>query len=168
MFDIDFKFEDIRVASICNKDISTLEQWLQVQNNKDGFSQDNINLKEIRERYFESLISESEFFLKVLLKDEIIGIVKGRIEFKNINEVWIWYFIIDKDLRKEHLGSKIIDNLSAYFDTELGKYNMYSLVSADNNESKSFWSCKGFQVIRVAKDYFDCDGDFVDMLIYKK
>lgn len=168
MFDIDFNFEDFTVSSLKNKDIKTVEGWLLSQNEKGGFSENKINLSEVKERYIESLISESEFFLKIVQKDKIIGIIKGRLEFKPLNEVWIWYFIIEKDLRHEHLGSKVLENLTAYFNSELGKYSFFSVVEADNPPAKKFWKSNGFNVIRVAEDYFDYGGNFVDMLIYKK
>ena len=89
MFNIDIKFENFSIMNVEEEDILKIENWM---DNQQGFNIDvglNYGTNELYERYLECYMSEGEYFLKVLCGSKLIGIIKGRIEFKNPNEVWI-------------------------------------------------------------------------------
>jgi len=166
MFDVNFEFEDIKICSMENIDIVPTMEWLEAEKYKGNFDEKHLNIKELRERFLESYLSEGEFFLKILKGKEFVGMLKGRVEFKTNNEVWIWYYIIDRDLKNKGIDSIILTNLLKYFDKEFGIYSFFTVVSEDNLETKSFWNKNGFTLFRVAENYFQDHGHGVNMLIF--
>ena len=168
MFDINFKFEDINISSMESPDIVPAMEWLDAEKNKGNLHEKHLNIKELRERFLESYLSEGEFFLKIIKEKQFVGILKGRIEFKNSNEVWILYYIIDRNLKNKGIDSIILENLTSYFYKELGIYSFFTVVSEDNLEIEAFWNRNGFSLVRVAENYFDNEGKNINMLIFKK
>ena len=164
MFDVNLNVNDLSICSLNRADIIPIKQWLETQNSNESY----LNIDEFSERFIESYVSENEFFVKILKDNEFIGIIKGRIEFKNGNEVWIWTFIINNNLKKDNLESIILDNLEKYFAEEFGIYNFFTIIAEDNVDAKKFWSSNGFKLLRIAENYFKSDGKDIDMLIYKR
>ena len=167
MFDISIKFEDISLVSLNTQDIVPVRHWLEEQNCND-FTYEYLNLNELSDRFLESYVSEGEFFVKILETDKIIGILKGRIEFKNPNEIWILYFILDSKLRKKGIGSKMLNYLLKYFSDSFCINDVYTIVVEDNNGTEYFWSKNGFKVYRVSDNYLENNSKQADMHILKK
>ena len=168
MFDISLNFDNITICSIERKDISTVKEWLELQKYDGNSNEKYLNVDEFSERFLESFVCESEFLVKVTIENKLIGIIKGRVEFRHKNEVWIWCYVIDNGINNNELGSVIVDNLTSYFIKEFGIYNFYTVIAEDNNDVIKFWGDQGFKLLRVAENYFENNGEKADMLILKK
>ena len=168
MFDINFCVDDINVCSMESPDVVSAMEWLEAEKHKGNLYDEYINVRELKERFLESYLSEGEFFLKIIKEKQFVGILKGRIEFKNNNEVWIGYYIIDRQLKIDGLDSVILRNLTNYFDKEFGIDSFSTMVSENDLKAKAFWSRNGFSIVRVSENYFESSEQDVNMLIFRK
>lgn len=167
MFDVHIQLEDINISSIEKQDVLDIQKWINYQNCNSTDIDEPLPLKEFYERFLEYYISESEFFLKINQGDKLIGVLKGRIEFKNTNEVWLRYFLLDHNLRGRGIGSKIINNIKDYFSNNLGIDSFYTGVCEKDTRILKFWKKNNFQLFRISKNYFDNDGQELDMIIMR-
>src|SRR5690242_7327038 len=116
MFDINLKLDGLELSSIEEKDLNSIQQWLNSQMYyKKNPIENLLNSKAFYERFLEYYVSECEFFLKIDKKDELVGIIKGRIDFKNPNEVWIWEFVIDEKKKKQGIDRLVLENVLEHF-----------------------------------------------------
>lgn len=167
MFDISFEFDDINITSLESSDLPHIQKWLNQQSNfyiNDG---NPIDSKELHERFLEYYVSEEEFFLKIEKSHKLIGLLKGRIEFKNNNNVWIWYFIIDSSYREKGIGSRILSELRRYFKKNYGIYDFYTGIVENDIQALRFWNRNNFTLLRVSEDYFSTEDKKINMLILK-
>lgn len=165
MLEVELRFDDIDISNIKKRNLPKIQRWMILQ---DQFVNDETDLQELEERFLESYISECEFFLKINKKNELIGIIKGRIEFKNPNEVWIWSFYIDDEHRITNLNNEIIEKLLNYFSEGYGIDVFCSRIIKNDEESLRFWNKIGFKTVRMVKDFYSINGKHMDMLIMKK
>lgn len=167
MFDIHIQLEDIKISSIEKEDVIDIQKWINYQNSNSDDKNNPLPLKEFYERFLEYYISEGEFFLKINQEDKLIGVLKGRIEFRSVNEVWFRYFLIDNDLRGRGLGTKIIEVIKRYFSNNLGIDDFYTDVCESDARVINFWKKNSFKIYRVSKSYYNNDGKELDMLVMK-
>jgi RimJ/RimL family protein N-acetyltransferase len=165
MLELEINFNDINVSNVEKKDLTQIQAWMEVEKQ---FVYGENSLEELYERYLESYISECEFFLKINKKNELIGILKGRLEFKNPNEVWIWFFYLNNEYRTIDVGVKIIQELINYFFDEYGIDIYFTRIIKADGENVGFWKNIGFKIVRMVKDFYCIDGKYMDMLIMKK
>lgn len=169
MFDVDIIFDDIVISSMQGKDLITAQRWIEYQVQYNDYQKQNyVGLFELYERFLESYVSENEFFLKINKKDELVGILKGRLEFKNPNEVWFWYFLMDNSLSKDGVDKKIINIIIKYFKVNFGIKSFFVGIEENDEKMIKFWESIDYNIIRVSKDFFNIDGRNIDMLILKK
>lgn len=168
MFDIHININDINISSIEKEDVIAIQQWINNQNCNFKDNANPLGFKEIYERFLEYYVGEGEFFLKINKDNILIGILKGRIEFKNPNEVWFWYFILDDIYRGKGIGSEVIRGVKDYFSNKLGIYDFYTGVSQKDRGVLKFWSKNDFKLIRISKNFFNVNGEEMDMLVLKK
>ncbi len=95
MFNIDIVSHDVSIMNVEKEDIVKIEKWINNQRVLNIAAKKNYGIVEFYERYLEYYVSEGEYFVKVLFGSELIGIIKGRIEFKNPNEVWIMCYLLE-------------------------------------------------------------------------
>lgn len=167
MFDINIKIDDISISSIEKEDIIYIQKWINNQQALNINIENPLGLKELYQRFLEYYVSESEFFLKLNLGESLIGVLKGRLEFKNDNEVWFWYYLIDHEFRGKGIGSNIVKEVMDYFSNNFGIYNFYTGVPAKDVDIKRFWLNNNFNLIRVSKNFFNINGEEIDMHILK-
>lgn len=167
MFDIHIDIDNISISSIEREDIIKIQKWINHQNSNFKDITKPLKLREFYERFLEYYVSENEFFLKINKDNNLIGVLKGRIEFKNPNEVWLWYFLLDNDYRGKGIGSQIIKSVENYFSNNFGIYNFYAGVCEKDTKILKFWNKNNFKLIRVSKDFFNIDGRYMDMLVLK-
>lgn len=167
MFDINIKIDDISISSIEKEDIIYIQKWINNQQALNINIENPLGLKELYQRFLEYYVSESEFFLKLNRGENLIGVLKGRLEFKNNNEVWFWYYLIDHEFRGKGIGSNIVKEVMNYFSNNFGIYNFYTGVPAKDDDIKRFWLNNNFNLIRVSKNFFNINGEEIDMLILK-
>ncbi|GCD09160.1 GNAT family N-acetyltransferase [Clostridium tagluense] len=168
MFNIDIMFDDVSIMSVEKEDITKIEDWI---NSKQGFNIDasqDYGIVDFYERYLEYYVSEGEYFLKVLRDSELIGIIKGRIEFKNPNEVWIMCYLIELGLCDVDVATKIIDEFIKHLYKNYGIRNFYTFVSADNKGMMKIWKNNNFEISRVTSNFLEINSKDKDILILKK
>ena len=107
-------------------------------------------------------------FLKFYVDSELIGIIKGRIEFKNPNEVWIMCYLIEFKLYDADISTTIINEFLKHLYKNYGIRNFYTFVSADNHEMLKLWKNNNFEISRVTSNFLEIDSEDKDILILKK
>ncbi|MBZ9688252.1 GNAT family N-acetyltransferase [Clostridium estertheticum] len=168
MFNIDIVFDDVSIMSVEKEDITKIENWVNSQQefNKDAVQ--DYGIKEFYQRYLEYYVSEGEYFLKVMRGGELIGIIKGRIEFKNPNEVWIMCYLIEFNLYDLDISTTIINEFLKHLYENYGIRNFYTFVSADNNGMLKIWKNNNFEISRVTSNFLEINSQDKDILILKK
>ncbi len=168
MFNIDISFDDISIMNVEKEDIFKIKNWINNQQNFDIEDGLNYGIKEFYERYLEYYVSEGEYFLKVLCGSELIGIIKGRIEFKNPNEVWIMCYLIEFKLYGDKISTTIINEFLKHLYDNYGISNFYTFVSANNQDMLKLWKNNNFEIIRVTNSFLELDDEEKDILILEK
>ncbi|MCB2288714.1 GNAT family N-acetyltransferase [Clostridium sp. CS001] len=168
MFNIDIKFDDINIINVEKEDVINIENWINGQQDFNVNALNNYGIKEFYERYLEYYISEGEYFLKVLFSGKLIGIIKGRIEFKNPNEVWIMCYLIEFRLYSCEISTKIIDEFLKHLYKNYGICNFYTFVSTNNHGMLEFWKSNNFDISRITSNFLELNSKEEDILILKK
>lgn len=163
MFDIDIKLNDINILNVKRKDILPIHRLL--------LPIKTFNLRQLYQRFLEYYISENDFFLKIMSDKEIIGIINGRVEFKNLGEVWIGYFYINNNelinMGNMEIENNIISSVMQYFNNEYGIKDFYISIDEKDKQGLKFWTENGYGIFRVSKDYYNNNGTKRDMVIMK-
>ena len=168
MFNIDINFDDIKIINVEKEDVINIEKWI---NSEQAFNVEALNsfgIKEFYERYLEYYLSEGEYFLKILCGDKLIGIIKGRIEFKNPNEVWIMSYLLEFRLYSAGISNTIINEFLKYLYGNYGISNFYTFVSINNPVMLEFWKNNNFEVSRITSNFLELHSKDEDILILKK
>lgn len=168
MFNIDIVFDDVSIMSVEKEDIFKIEEWINTQRFFNIDARKNYGIEEFYQRYLEYYVSEGEYFLKVLRGGELIGIIKGRIEFKNPNEVWIMCYLMEFKLYDGDISTTIIDEFLKHLFKNYGIRNFYTLVSADNYGMLKLWKNNNFEISRVTSNFLEIDSEDKDILILKR
>ena len=168
MFNIDIKFDDISIVSVEKEDIATIESWINKQQILNIDAGKNNGIKDFYERYLEYFLSEGEYFLKVLCGSKLTGVIKGRIEFKNPNEVWIMCYLLESNLYGDDISSTIINKFLKHLYENYGIRDFYTFVSTRNVDMLKLWKNNNFEVSRVTSNFLGLDSEDSDMLILKK
>jgi len=167
MLDLLYNFSEFEISSIYEDDVSYLKKWL---NNitKTNKKFNDIKIEDVDERYLEYLVSEGEIFLKICKNNKIIGLVKGRIEFGEVNKVWFSTVIFDikqiSEKEKLNLINKVLSGLSNEYC--IGEFVIS--IASDDKDNLNFWSQMGFQLSRISKNYYEINGRMLDMMLLKK
>ncbi|MCD2346217.1 GNAT family N-acetyltransferase [Clostridium guangxiense] len=165
MFDIDVKFSDICIKSIQEKDIHNLKKWFISQHMDLKYY---INFNDLYERFLEYYMSECEFFLEINKKGNLSGILKGRIEFKSKNMVWISCFCVNEDLINEEEQKSILENMMNYFCMSFGVSCFLTGVAQSEKNTIKILNEINFKVVRVNKEFYTNYKHKEDLLILQK
>lgn len=166
MFDINIEFDEINISSIESQDLKSVQNWF----NNEGLgnkTENPLKFNEFYKRFIEYYASECEFFLKINCKQKLIGVVKGRVEFKKDNEVWFTDFLIDNENRNEKLSFDILDKVMHYFCSSYGIDNFFAAVNEEDIMVMEFWKGNQFKIQRIAKNFYDVNEEKKDMFILK-
>lgn len=165
MLDIKMEFNDIKVSNINKEDLVEVQKWMECQKK---FLQEETDATGLKERFLESYISECEFFLKINKHSKLIGILKGRLEFKNPNEVWIWFFYINDNYRNTQLSNITAKEIMKYFFNQYGIDIFFVRIIKEDKEILNFWKSLEFRSVRMVKNFYKINGEYKDMIIMKK
>ncbi|MHC1683526.1 MAG: GNAT family N-acetyltransferase [Clostridiaceae bacterium] len=165
MLDLLFKVNEFEISSIYEEDVSYLKRWI-TKINKINHNVENIETDEIYERYLEYIVSEGEIFLKVSSNNEIVGVLKGRIEFGELNKVWLSTVIMD--LKEEDVKIDIINGFLISLGKEFGVNAFLISITSNDKENLKFWKRLGFTLSRISKNYYEINGKVLDMLVLKR
>lgn len=157
MLDVSFNFGDIEITNILQEDLSSIIRRSE--------SDKHFSIARLNERFLESYLSECEYFLKISREGAIIGLVKGRVEFKNPHEAWIWFFYMDGGEDSGALARSVAEKLLEYLNEEYCVRDFYIRVPVEEHKAIEFWKGMGFKLQRAVKDFYFIDGQNVDMLI---
>lgn len=165
MFDIDIKFNNICIKSIQEEDIHKLKTWFISQHMDLKYY---IDFSDLYERFLEYYLSECEFFLEIDKEEKICGILKGRIEFKSKNMVWISCFCVNEKFINNDEQKIILENILDYFCKSFGvSYFLTGVAQSEKNTIKILREIN-FKVVRINKEFYTNCKDKEDLLILQK
>lgn len=144
-----FSFNNIGI-----NEIDEIEAWFKTEFKKEFVCSDIIELSSLREKVVESIISESEFFLKILINGNISGIIKGRLELGEENEVYIVYLFLKDQYRNKGYGKKVLEALISAFNNKFQVHEFFALVEEKEDSALKFFKENGFQLLRISKDFY--------------
>lgn len=168
MFDVSIKYGDIIISSIEKKDIKHIQLWY---NNQKSFlynSNDYLDNNELYERFIEYYMSECEIFLKITKFNNIIGIFKGRVEFKSKNMVWVSCFAMELVSLENNEGNLILDEIIKFFSRNFGIEDFLIGVSVKDKKILNVLKNSGFQMLRISNDFFMNESNNGNAVILKK
>lgn len=165
MLEIEMKFKGIEISNVWQQDLTRIKKWMEMKNT---FAREETDLDKLTERFLESYISECEFFLKIEKRGKLIGILKGRVEFKIQNELWIWFFNLDKISDDSGLKNTILKELMDYFSREYDTSVFFTRIIKNEIRNLNFWKRMGFNAVRRVKNFYNVNDKYMDMIIMRK
>ena len=114
-----------------------------------------ISLEQLTKKYAEVAICSNEFFVGINTRDEnvMVGILKGRLEYKSKHIVWISSIVIDPDYQNRGLGSAAIELLLNHLKAYCSVKTAYLAVIEENVHGRAFWLKHGFQEMRKIENH---------------
>ncbi|MCY6485067.1 GNAT family N-acetyltransferase [Clostridium aestuarii] len=153
MFDIRLNFKNVEISSVEKEDLDSVYKWfINGLNCNFDKKQKPLTQKQFYEMFLAYYLSECEFFLKVERKKETIGIVKGAIEFKNPNQVWLKWFFINEQFRNEGVGTEILKKIINYFYRECRINDFYIKVPKCYINILQFFKKNDFKLIGFSNE----------------
>lgn len=150
MLDVDIRYQDIKIVNIDKENIEDIFYMMKSNQNEANVNYHPLtNVKELEDTFIEYYLSECEFFIKIMYKSHLIGVMKGRAEFKNPNEIWILYFLKDRCKLGNEEWYNIIHNLEVYFFKQYGIDDFYVVVNNDNLNLINIFKKNGFAMSRI-------------------
>lgn len=149
MLDVKIEFDDIKIVNIEKKHIASIFNCMESKNyDKNVVHHPLRNIKELEDTFIEYYFNECEFFLEIIHENSLIGLIKGRAEFKNPNEIWILYFLKHKYKFKKETWHKILFKLEEYFFKQYGIDSFYVIIDNNSNLIDIFKN-NGFSFLRI-------------------
>ncbi len=131
-----------------------------------------MSLNDINEKYLEVLVNSHEFFTGVFLRDsaiyDLIGVIKGRIDYENNEEAWISSILIDSSYQKKGIGKRSIGSIMQLLNKSYDVRRIYIGIIAGNKVGKKFWQNLGFDYLRTIEQYIRLNNNTEDFIIMKK
>ncbi len=106
-------------------------------------------IEEIHQRYIETLINSMEFFCCIEYKGIAIGILKGRLESKNPNELCLTSLVLLEEYRGLGFGSKISKSVEEYFSNNFCVDKFYAIIMENNKRARQFWIKNNYKIARI-------------------
>lgn len=135
-----------------------------------------MSLRDIKEKYLEVLVNSHEFFTGIFLRQcnndaeglKMVGVVKGRIDYENIEEAWISSIIIDSRYQRKGIGRKTVDTLINILNQTYDVKRIFIGIISCNDIGKYFWQRMGFDYYRTIEHYIRLNNHAEDFVIMKK
>jgi hypothetical protein len=155
MFEVCINYKDINISSIVMEDIKYIQQWLNEKNKLVYYGNDDyLATSEFNEIFLEYYVSESEIFLKILKANRLIGIFKGRIEFKSKNIIWISCFVLEYLYLDNNEGNIMLNEILEFFLQNYGITEFLIGVSVKEKKTLKLLKSNGFKLLRISNDFF--------------
>jgi len=160
--------QDISISSIVKEDILKVQKWIEKQNHylDESFYVNSLDINEFIKRFIEYYVCEDEIFLKIVRDGNIIGIIKGRVEKKEEIELFIWFFMVDCDLRNKGIGKRVLNIIADHCTKSIGVNVLAAGVCSSNLKAIKFWEENNFKKVRVTKNFFDNINK--DLIVYRR
>lgn len=163
------------ILKFCNVNKDNFKQILKWYNNISCYKfatgiDKPISLQELYQKYIEVFVSKSEFFSGIYLKpnDELIGIIKGGVNSRFHNSLWINSIIICEHFQNKGYGTRTINLVSEYFMKYYNVNNVYVSVLDKNIKARNFWSKLGFTELRKMNNHLIMDNQKQNVIIMGK
>lgn len=146
---------EIRIRNIDKEDINEVLKCVN-QSNESYRAMGRSSLftiEEIQQRYLETLVNSMEFFCCIEYKEVTIGILKGRLESKNPNELCILSLLLLEEYRGMGLGTNILKSVENYFKDNFFVNKFYVLIIENNKRAIKFWTNNGYKIARVTQGF---------------
>lgn len=142
---------DITIKSLEKEDLNEVLRCVNQSNESfiDMGRASLFSLEEIYQRYLESLINSMEFFCRIEYKGTAIGILKGRLESKNPNELCIMSLILLEEYRGLGIGSRILESVEQHFSNNFCVDKFYAIIMENNKRARQFWINNKYKIARV-------------------
>lgn len=124
-----------------------------------------LTIDDLRQRYLETLTNSLEYFCGIFYEDMIIGIIKGRIENKDLKELWIMSYLIIRKFRGKGIGADIIKYFEDYFSYYYSVDKYCVLVIEDDISDHNFWTNNKYKLTRITTG---TEIDDISMKIFEK
>ncbi len=155
MFEVCINYKDINISNVVLEDIKCIQLWLKEKNKLVYYgNNDYLATSEFNEIFLEYYASESEIFLKIHKENRLIGIFKGRIEFKDKNIVWISCFILEHLYLDNDEGNVILNKILKFFLHNYGITEFLIGISEKEKKTLKLLKNNGFKLIRISNDFF--------------
>ena len=168
MLNLSFNFYPIFVKAVNASDMGDISIMLNRDlSNSNVVERKSISINKLRLRFIENFISSDDFFLKIQYGNEIIGIIKGRINFEN-SSAWISMFYIESDYRKRGIGKCVYSEVEKILYSEY-MINLISVsITLNEYEEFMFWHNFGFSINRIVNNFYDYYDEKIPMVILNK
>ena len=134
-----------------------------------------LSLEDMNEKYLEVLVNSHEYFIGIFLadrnqkdKEQMIGVIKGRIDYENSEEAWISSIIIANEFQNQGYGKRSVNALIGVLNHIYDVRRVFIGIISANNIAKSFWQGLGFNYLRTIQQYIKLNNHQEDFIIMKK
>ena len=131
-----------------------------------------MSLEDINEKYLEVLVNSHEFFTGIFLnKDDglqLVGVIKGRIDYENSEEAWISSILVDNRYQRLGIGKKAAETLIDMLNKSYDVKRFYIGIIAGNNIGMCFWQKLDFCYFRTIEQYIKLKTLAEDFIILKR
>lgn len=139
---------ELTIKSINKKDLNSIYNFLKELNGKHKLYYDNdLSFDYIKKRYIETLINSMEYFCGIYSQNELIGILKGRLEVKGELESWLMALYLKKNLLEKEEGNLILKNFEEYL-YHVYNVRVFNVIVNDRCECDEFWEKNGYNFNR--------------------
>ena len=131
-----------------------------------------MSLRDINEKYLEVLVNSHEFFTGIFLEKEdgmqLVGVIKGRIDYENSEEAWISSILVDNRYQRLGIGTKAAEALINMLNKSYDVKRFYIGIIARNSVGKCFWQKLEFSYFRTIEQYIKLNALAEDFIIMKR
>lgn len=131
-----------------------------------------MSLEDINEKYLEVLVNSHEFFTGIFLdKDKVmqmVGVIKGRIDYEDSDEAWISSILVDNRYQRLGIGTKAVETLIEMLHKCYDVKRFFIGIIAGNNIGRCFWQKLEFSYFRTIEQYIKLKTLAEDFIIMKR
>lgn len=169
MFEVLINYKDINISSVGMEDIKCIQQWFNEKNPLVYYgNNDYVEISELNEIFLEYYASETEIFLKIIKENKLIGLFKGRFEFKDKNIIWISCFVLEYLFIDNNEGNSILDEILRFFLLNYGISEFLIGISVKEKKTLNLLKSNGFKLVRISNDFFIGNEDSSNAMIMKR
>ncbi len=127
----------------------------------------DLSIEDIKEKYLEVLVNSYEFFAGIYFKNssDMIGVIKGRIDYDDNEKFWISSFLIGKKYRKEGMGKRCVNEIIKFMGETYDIKTVLVGIISGNPTGVAFWESVGFRYYRTIKEFINFNSIFQDLII---